>query len=140
MDAERHSGEGERHLAAKRYDRAVESFRRSVRLDPSQGEYRAHLGYALHLQNPGSGPVQREALEHIAKGIKLAAGQWKPLLYLARVFVAAGEHQNARRVLRGAVRRHPDCEPLRVELRRLESCGTKVKPGLMARLRRWWER
>jgi CheY-like chemotaxis protein len=139
-DAERHFREGERHLAAKRYHQAVASFGMSSHLDPSQGEYRAHLGYALHLQNPGSDLMQREALEHIAKGIKLAPEQWKPLVYLARVFVAGGAQQNARKVLLGAVRRHPDCEPLKSELRHLHRRQRQPKPRLMARLRRWWRR
>jgi CheY-like chemotaxis protein len=137
-DAERHFREGERHLAAKRYHQAVASFGMSSHLDPGQGDYRAHLGYALHLQNPRSDLMQREALEHIAKAIKLAPEQWKPLVYLARVFVAAGAQQNALKVLLGAVRRHPDCEPLKSELRHLQRRQSQPRPGLVARLRRWW--
>jgi len=139
-DAERHFREGEKHLSAKRYDQAVESFGMSAHLDPSQGDYRAHLGYALTLQNPGSDLVRREALEHIAKGVKLAAEQWKPLLYLARVFIAAGEKRNARKVLLSAVHKHPECEPLIEELRRLERRRSEEKSGLMARARRWWRK
>lgn len=139
-DAERHFREGESHLAGKRYDEAAESFGMSAHLDPSQGEYRAHLGYVLHLQNPGSDIVRREALEHIAKGVKLAAEQWKPLLYLARVFIAAGENRNARKVLLSAVHRHPDCEPLIEELRRLKRQQSAQKPSLIARVWHWWRK
>jgi tetratricopeptide (TPR) repeat protein len=139
-DAEWHFMEGEKHLASKRYDQAVESFGMCAHLDPDQGEYRAHLGYAMHLQNPGDDTVRREALEHIAKGVKLSAERWRPMLYLARVFIAAGELPNARRVLASAVRKHPECEPLKAELRKLGSKKSQPKSGLMARLRGWLKR
>jgi CheY-like chemotaxis protein len=137
-EAERHFGEGEKHLAAKRHARAVESFGMAAHLDPSQAIYHAHLGYALHLQSPDDQLVRREALEHIAKGVKLAAEEWKPLLFLARVFIHAGEHANARKVLVTGVHRHPDCEPLRAELRRFRQRTAEQEAGLVGRLRRFW--
>jgi CheY-like chemotaxis protein/tetratricopeptide (TPR) repeat protein len=139
-DAEWHFMEGEKHLAAKRYEQAVESFGMCAHLDPDQGEYLAHLGYAMHLQNPESDTVRREALEHIARGVKLSAERWRPLLYLARVFIAVGELSNARRVLRSAVRKHEDCEPLKAELRKLQRRMNERKPGLIARFRRWMKK
>jgi len=141
-EAERQFAEGERHLAAKRYGQAVEAFGMSAHLDPSQGTYHAHLGYALHLQSPTSDVVRREALEHIAKGVKLGRDEWRPLLYLGRVFLDAGEHENARKVLLNAIQRHPECEPLREELRRLRQRQDEAtKPtGLLGKLRHWWGR
>jgi DNA-binding response OmpR family regulator len=139
-DDAHHFLEGERHLAAKRYDRAVESFGMAAHLAPDKAEYHAHLGYALHLRSPADEVVRREALEHIAKGVKLGADQWKPLLFLARVFIDAGEDANARKVLSSGVHRHPDCQPLKDELRRLRLRARRPEAGLVGRLRRWWRR
>jgi len=142
-DAERHFMEGERHLDLKQYDQAMASFGMCAHLDPDQGEYRAHLGYAMHLQNPRDETVRREALEHIAKGVKLAPERWRPMLYLARVFIAAGDVANARKVLGTAARKHPECEPIKTELRNLVSGRERekvpAKPGLIGRLRGLWK-
>jgi DNA-binding response OmpR family regulator len=139
-DAERHFVEGDGHLTAKRYEDAVASFGLAVHLDPDQGEYLAHLGYAMFMKDPASGLVRKEALEHIARGIKLAGEQWKPLLFLARVFIGANDDANARKVLKGAIRRHPDCEPLRTELARMARAKSEPKRGLLSSLRRWLRR
>jgi CheY-like chemotaxis protein len=136
-EAERHFMEGETHLEARRYDDATAAFGMAAHLDPDQGEYRSHLGYAMHLQRPATKLVTKEALEHIANGIKRAPEQWRPSLFLARVFIATGEGRNARRVLATAARKHPDCEPILVELRKLEQpLAAKDKTaGLGGRLR-----
>ena len=87
-------------LESRRYDGAIEAFGMAAHLDPKEGEDAAHLGYALHLAQPHDELVMREALEHIARGIKQTPDRWKPLVYLGRVFVAAGERDNARKAKR----------------------------------------
>jgi tetratricopeptide (TPR) repeat protein len=119
LEAESWFRKGEGFLATKRYPKAVEAFGMAAHLDPAQGEYSAHLGYALHLNQPKNELVRREALEHIAKGIKLAPDRWKPLVFLGRVFRAAGEPENARKVLRRALKIQPDCHAALQELRLL---------------------
>jgi len=132
LDAETWFRKGEKSLASKRYDEAVESFGMACHLDPTEGEYAAHLGYSLYLSNPSNELVHREALEHIAKGVKLSPDRETPLLFLGRVFRAKGELENARKVFRRAIRIKPDCHAALRELRLIESRATKRK-GLIDR-------
>ncbi len=135
LEAEGWFRKGETALRRSRYDEAVEAFGMAAHLDPAQGEYGAHLGYALHLSRPNNELVRREALEHIAQGIKRSPGRWKPLLYLGRVFRAAGERDNARKVLRRVLALHPDCREAREELDLLDR--PEGSEGLVGRLRGW---
>ena len=136
LEAESWFRKGEGFLAMKRYVKAVEAFGMAAHLDPAQGEYSAHLGYALHLTRPKNELVRREALEHIAKGIKLSPDSWKPLVFLGRVFRAAGEPDNARKVLRRALKIQPDCHAALQELRLLER-PEKPRSLLERLLDRW---
>lgn len=139
LEAESWFRKGEALLQSRRYDKAVEAFGMAAHLDPKQGEYVAHLGYTLHLAQPLNQLVMREALEHIARGIKLTPDRWKPLVYLGRVFVAAGEPENARKVLRRALKIQPDCHAALQELRLLEQ-RDEEPVGLLARMGRWLRR
>jgi CheY-like chemotaxis protein/tetratricopeptide (TPR) repeat protein len=136
LEAESWFRKGEGFLAMKRYVKAIEAFGMAIHLDPAQGEYSAHLGYALHLNQPRNELVRREALEHIANGIKLSPESWKPLVFLAHVFRAAGELDNARKVLRRALKIQPDCHAARQELRLLEQ-PEKPRSLLERLLDRW---
>jgi tetratricopeptide (TPR) repeat protein len=135
LEAETWFRKGSGFLAQRRYEKAVEAFGMAAHLDPSQGEYSAHLGYALHLNRPRNELVRREALEHIAKGIKLAPDHWRPLVFLGRVFKAGGDLENAQRVLRRALKVQPDCRAALDELRRLNE--PDKAEGLLGRMRGW---
>jgi cytochrome c-type biogenesis protein CcmH/NrfG len=132
-DAETWFRKGEGLLRGKRYMEAAEAFGMAAHLDPEAGEYRAHLGYVLHLANPRNEMVRREALEHIARGVKLSPDREKPLLFLGRVFKAAGEVENARKVFRRALRIRPECHDAQRELRQLDARPPKRR-SLLDRL------
>jgi tetratricopeptide (TPR) repeat protein len=132
-EAETWFRKGEGFLRSKRYMPAAEAFGMAAHLDPTAGEYRAHLGYALHLANPRNELVRREALEHIAQGIKLSPGRDKPLLFLGRVFKAAGDLENARKVFRRALKIRPDGLEAQRELRELGGEASERK-SFLARL------
>jgi hypothetical protein len=133
LEAESWFRKGETSLRRKRHVEAAEAFGMAAHLDPEAGEYRAYLGYALHLANPRNELVRREALEHIAQGIKLSPGREKPLLFLGRVFKAAGDLENARKVFRRALKIKPDCHDAQVELRLLVRAASKPR-SLLDRL------
>src|SRR5262245_13855715 len=120
LEAESWFRKGEVFLSRKLHADAVEAFGMAAHLDPQAGEYRAFLGYVLHLSNPRNELVRREALEHIATGIKLSPDRERPLLFLGRVFKAAGELENARKVFRRALKIKPDCHEAQSELRLLK--------------------
>ncbi len=133
LEAESWFRKGEVFLSRKLYTDAVEAFGMAAHLDPAAGEYRAHLGYVLHLSNPRNELVRREALEHIATGIKLSPDREKSLLFLGLVFKAAGELENARKVFRRALKIKPDCHDAQRELRVL-GLRTPKRRGLLDRL------
>ena len=133
LEAESWFRKGEDSLRRKRYSEAAEAFGMAAHLDPNAGEYRAHLGYALHLDNPLNELIRREALEHIAKGIKLSPDREKPLLFLGRVFKAAGELENARKLFRRVLKIKPDCDDARRELRQL-TVPTPTRKSFLDRL------
>ncbi|MEE8473819.1 MAG: response regulator [Myxococcota bacterium] len=135
FEAESSFRKGEQLLKAKKYGAAVEAFGISAHLDPGEGEYVAHLGYALFLSNPKEPIVLREALEHLAKGIKLSPRREKPYLYLGRIFRRNDAPDRARKMFERAVRIKPDCHAAVQELRLLES-REKKRGGLLKRLMR----
>jgi len=136
VEAETWFRKGEGYLAQERYSQAVEAFGMSVHLDPKQGEYAAHLGWALYRSNPRSPLIRREALEHVAKGVKLAPGREKPLLFLARIFREVGEGAMAAKVLRRALKVNPDSPAVVQELCMIDAAAAQPRgKGLIERLR-----
>ena len=136
VDAERHFRKGQERLGANDPVGAVEALGMAVHLDPDQGEYYAHLGYALYLSKPGGDVIRREALEHIAKGVKLAPDQVTPLLFLGRVFRETGAAASAVKVLRKALVLSPDHHEVLHELCLMQMDSPKSKKkGLLGRLR-----
>jgi CheY-like chemotaxis protein len=120
LEADRWFRQGERALGKKRHEEAVEAFGMAAHLDPNQGEYLSHLGYAMFLSDPQQDVVQREAMEHIANGIQRSPDRELSYVFLGRILRAKGELETARKVLRRALRANPDCHPARQELRLLE--------------------
>ncbi len=133
FEAENGFRKGEGFLKLKKYDEAVEAFGMSAHLDPDEGEYAAHLGYALFLSQPKDPIVLREALEHIATGIKLSPRRETSYVYLGRIFRANGAADRARKMFERAVRIKPDCHAALLELRILERCEQR-SGGFLKRL------
>jgi Tfp pilus assembly protein PilF len=137
VDAESWFRTGEGHLAHKNYDQAIEAFGMAVHLDPDQGDYAACLGYSLYRSQPDNSVIRREALEHVAKGVKLSPGREKPLLFLSRIFRETGDAAMSAKVLRRALLSNPDSPALVQEMCLIKRGGSKAKPKkLLDRLRR----
>jgi CheY-like chemotaxis protein len=137
VEAERHFRKGQERLAAGDPVGAVEAFGMAVHLDPSQGDYVAHLGYALYRSKSGNDVIRREAMEHIAKGVKLAPDQVTPLLFLGRVFRETGAAASAVKVFRKALVLSPNHHEVLQELCLVQVDPTrrKKKGSLLDRLR-----
>ncbi len=136
LEAESWFRKGNGFLKRKHYDEAVEAFGMAAHLDPDEGEYLSHLGYAMYLFDPQQELVQREAMEHIANGIKRSPDRELSYVFLGRLLRGKGDAETARKVLRKALRINPDCHPAHQELRLLELREQKGK-GLLGRL---WRR
>lgn len=129
LEAEKWFRKGERLLRGKKYEESLEAFGMAAHLDPEEGEYLSHLGWTLYLSNPGDTLIRREALEHIAKGIKLSPDRELSYLYLGRIFKATDEAKMARKMFTRALKIQPDCHPALQELRLLEIRAEKSKKG-----------
>ncbi len=127
VEAESWFRTGEGHLAHEDYAKAVESFGMATHLDPEQGDYAACLGWSLYRSNPRNTIIRREALEHVAKAVKIAPGREKPLLYLSRIFRETGEPETAAKLLRRALRENPDSPVLVQEMCMIDPGSTQSK-------------
>ncbi len=134
LQAEDWFRKGEKLLASKQYDGAVEAFGMASHLDAEQGEYVSHLGYALYLSRADDEVVMKEAMEQIARGIKLTPTRPMPYVFLGRMFKVQGDLENARKMFLRATKIDPDFHPALQELRVLEMRGQKGR-GLFAKLR-----
>jgi CheY-like chemotaxis protein/tetratricopeptide (TPR) repeat protein len=135
LEGERWFRKGNAHLERRRWAEAVEAFGMASHLDPEQGEYSSHLGYALYLSNPTDKVVQREAMEHVASGIKRSPKHALSYVYLGRMLKAKGDVEVAKKVFLKALRIEPDFHPAVQELRVLEMRERKGK-GVLGRLLR----
>lgn len=127
LEGERWFRKGKGHLERRRYDEAAEAFGMASHLDPSEGEYLSHLGYALFLSKSGNKIVQREAMEHVANGIKRSPTRELSYVFLGRILKARGEEKAAMKVFRRALKIKPECHPALQEIRLIEMRSTKVK-------------
>jgi CheY-like chemotaxis protein len=133
LEGERWFRKGKGLLKSRTYSQAAEAFGMAAHLDPEEGEYMAHLGYALYLSNPEEKVVQREAMEHVANGIKRSPDRELSYIYLGRILKAKGDVEAARKIFRRALRIKPDCHPALQELRLLEMRERKGK-GVLSKL------
>jgi cytochrome c-type biogenesis protein CcmH/NrfG len=125
LQAEGWFRKGAAMLEERDYPKAIEALGMAAHLDPKQGEYLCHLGYALFLSNPRNTLVGREAMEQMAKGIKLSPERPLSYVFLGRALKATDDVENARRMFRRALKLDPDFHPARQELRALGLDGGK---------------
>ena len=129
LEAESWFRKGTELMKLKRYDEAVEAFGMSAHQDPNEGEYVAHLGYALYLSNPDDETVRKEALEDIARGVKLSPDRELSYVYLGRIFKVQGDLDNARKLFERALKIRPKCRQAAQEIRLMDMRDQKKASG-----------
>ncbi len=135
LEAEVCFQEGQRLLAQRAYERALEAFGRALELYPDAGEYHSHYGWALHLCHPDHPDIISEAIEHVRCGIKLAGQRETSYLFLGRLCKATGRVELAERMFTRAIQLDPGCVEALRELRLISLRRHKSK-GLIRRLLR----
>jgi curved DNA-binding protein CbpA/CheY-like chemotaxis protein len=135
VEAELLFQKGEAALRSRSYDAALRCFQQAAELFPDEGEYHAHVGWALHLTRPEDPKRAEEALRHIKRGIKLASDREKPYLFLGRVCKAMGREDVAVKMFTRAAQIQPECVEALRELRLINMRREKEK-GFIARLLR----
>jgi tetratricopeptide (TPR) repeat protein len=135
VEAELRFQKGQAALRQRAYDLALRCFQEAAELFPDEGEYHAHLGWALHCCGPEDPKRAEEALRHIQRGIKLARDREKPYLFMGRVCNAIGRSDVAVKMFTRAVQIQPECVEALRELRLINMRREKEK-GFIARLLR----
>jgi len=135
VEAELSFQKGQVALRQRAYDQALRCFREATELHPDEGEYHAHLGWALHCCHPEDRRRAEEAIGHIKHGMKLARDHEKPYLFMGRVCHAMGRSDVAVKMFTRAVQIQPECVEALRELRLINMRREKEK-GLIARLLR----
>jgi curved DNA-binding protein CbpA len=135
LEAEVQFQEGQRLLAQRAYERALEVFGRALELYPDAGEYHAHYGWTLHLCHPDQPDIASEAIEHVRRGIKLAGQRETSYLFMGRLCKAIGRVELAEKMFARAVQLEPGCVEALRELRLINLRRHKSK-GLIGRLLR----
>jgi len=135
LEAEAQFQEGQRLLAQRAYERALEAFGRALELYPQAGEYHSHYGWALHLCHPDQPDIASEAIEHVRRGIKLAGQRETSYLFMGRLCKTIGRVELAEKMFARAVQLEPGCVEALRELRLINLRRDKSK-GLIGRLLR----
>jgi len=135
LEAEREFQAGEAALRQRDYKTAVTRFANAVERFPEAGEYHAHYGWALHLDDPQSEAVLAQAIGHVRKGLKLASESEKSYLYLGRLLNVAGRTDVAEKMFTRAVQIRPECTEALREIR-LIHMRRKNSKGIVQRLLR----
>jgi CheY-like chemotaxis protein len=133
LRAETEFQNGENLMQRRDYEAALLCFGRAVENFPTEGEYRAHYGWCLHLCHPDNDVMLAEAVEHCRAGVKLAKDREKPYLLLGRLYKAMGKTVAAKKMFTRAVQIKPRCVEAMRELRIMNMRRDKDK-GMLKRL------
>jgi CheY-like chemotaxis protein/Tfp pilus assembly protein PilF len=133
LQAETEFQKGEKLLAMREYEKALQCFGRAMEYFPREGEYRSHYGWCLYLCHPDNDVMLQEALEHCRNGLKLAKDREKPYLLLGRLYKAMGRPGAAKKMFARAVEIKPQCVEAMRELRIMNMRREKDK-GVLKRI------
>jgi DNA-binding response OmpR family regulator len=117
LAAESRFRKGENALHAGSYAKAAALFREAVELYPEEGEFHAHLGWALYLESPDDAVVQADAVKRLQQGIQLSPRLASSHIYLGRVLGRMGRAVDAQRSFEQALVCNPDSAEALAELR-----------------------
>ncbi|MBN2359641.1 MAG: response regulator [Deltaproteobacteria bacterium] len=130
LAAESKFQEGESLLKKREYGRAAEAFRDALGRYDEEGEFHAYLGWALFQSDPNNQAVQRQAEDHIARGIDLNPKVDKAYLFLGNIYKATGRPLEAEEQFEKAIKCNPDCTDALRELKLIEQTRAREKKGL----------
>jgi curved DNA-binding protein CbpA len=117
LAAEARFRKGENALNAGAYGKAATFFREAVELYPEEGEFHAHLGWALYLESPDDAVVQADAVKRLQQGIQLSPRLATSHIYLGRVLGRMGRATDAQKAFEQALVCNPDSAEALAELR-----------------------
>ena len=120
LEAEGKFQRGEALLKSRDYGDAATAFRDAIELYGDEGEFFAFLGWALFQDDPNNQAVQRQAEDHIIRGLELNPKIDKPYLFLGYIYKATDRRNEAEEQFEKAIQCNPDCKDALRELRLIE--------------------
>jgi len=122
---------GEILFKSGRWEDAEGQFREAISLNHTEAEFHAFLGMAMFRR---SGKPE-EALPHVQKALGMEPRLQSGTIFLSQIYLAQGEVERAKSLLRKAIERDPDFAEAKDELRRLRSQpAEQAKGGFFSRL------
>ncbi len=121
LNAENRFHGGMAALMKKNYEKAKEEFYEAIKLNPQEGEYYAHLGWAHFNLAPKDPKQTREAIQYLSKATKMAPKLDVTHFYIATIFKLSGDLDKAAKAFRHCLTINPKNTRAKSELRLLES-------------------
>ncbi len=117
IQAEKVFRDGEALLKKKDYAAALQKFGAARELDANEGEFHALYGwtyFVVHRETPGA---ERAAIEALERALSLAPESPKGYYYLAQLYRAVGQQDQARKFLRKVLSMDPEHAEAQAALR-----------------------
>jgi CheY-like chemotaxis protein len=108
---------GQKALEKAAFDDAAGHFEEAVKLYPDEGDFHAHLGWALYKGASRDGAKARTAEEHIREGLMRNPRSDKGYLFLGQLMKETGRKAEAQQQFEQAIQCNPDCKQALRELR-----------------------
>lgn len=111
------------HLRAGRHREAVETFRQSIALSPTQAGYRGALGWAIFRAAPADSAAIEAGLGELQRAVEMDPNDPWIRISLGRFFAETGWPEQAVGEFEEALRINPGLSDLQEEIRRLKGEG-----------------
>jgi curved DNA-binding protein CbpA/CheY-like chemotaxis protein len=122
---------GELFFKSGRWEDAETQFREAITLNHAEAEFYAYLGMAIFKR---TGKAE-EALAQVNKALEMDPRLHSGTLFAAQLYVAQGEGERAKTILRKAIEKDPEFVQAKDELKRLKNkAAEQAKGGFFSRL------
>jgi DNA-binding response OmpR family regulator/tetratricopeptide (TPR) repeat protein len=115
--AEKLFRDGEALLKKKEYAAALQKFTAARDLDANEGEFHVLYGWTYFVVNRQAPGAERAGIEALERGISLAPESPKGYYYLAQLYQAVGQQDQARKFLRKVLSIEPEHAEAQAALR-----------------------
>jgi hypothetical protein len=127
LQAEAAFQRGETHAKRREWHKAAQAFEQAVKLYPQEGEFHAHVGWAVFQQDTSRNAAA--AQRHMERGLELSPRFDRGYVFLGTLFKMTGRPQLAEQQFERAIQCNPDCTDALRELRLLHEAARQKAKG-----------